>query len=87
MSDLAASSDSMDTSRAESDASMSERKKRILELADRLAPERNSWIRRNSYYYEEDYRYMRFLVAESLRVVPLSHLSWRRTFTPRWREY
>jgi SAM-dependent methyltransferase len=61
----------MDTSRAESDASMSERKRRILELADRLAPERNSWIRRNSYYYEEDYRYMRFLVAEGLRVLDL----------------
>ncbi len=71
MSNLAAFSDSMDTSRTESRASISERKKRILELADRLAPERNSWINRNSYYYEQDYRYMRFLVPEGLRILDL----------------
>ena len=61
----------MDTSHALPDASISERKTRIRELADRLAPERNSWIRRNSYYYEQDYRYMRFLVPEGLRVLDL----------------
>lgn len=41
------------------------------ELADRLAPERDSWIQRNAYYYEQDYRYMRFLVPEGLRVLDL----------------
>src|SRR5919106_5602044 len=50
---------------------ISERKKRIRELADRLAPERESWIRRNTYYYEQDYRYMRFLVPAGLRVLDL----------------
>src|SRR5450759_1867018 len=71
MSDLTASSGSMDTSHAVPDVSISERKRRIREFADRLAPERNSWIRRNSYYYEQDYRYMRFLVPERLRVLDL----------------
>lgn len=71
MTGLVASSDSMDSSRAETEAPMSERKKRIRELADRLAPERDSWIRRNSYYYEQDYRYMQFLVPEGLRILDL----------------
>ncbi len=61
----------MDTSHAVPDASISERKRRIHELAERLAAERNSWIRRNAYYYEQDYRYMRFLVSEGLRVLDL----------------
>lgn len=49
----------------------SERKRQIRELADRLAPERETWIRRNAYYYEQDYRYMRFLVPKGLRVLDL----------------
>src|SRR5918999_2822126 len=57
--------------RAASEERISERKKRIRELAERLAPERESWIRRNTYYYEQDYRYMRFLVPEGLRVLDL----------------
>lgn len=52
-------------------AGISGRKRRILELAEQLAPERNSWIERNAYYYEEHYRYMRFLVPEGLRVLDL----------------
>lgn len=47
------------------------RKQKIRDLADRLAPEREAWILRNSYYYEQDYRYMRFLVPEGLRVLDL----------------
>ncbi|MEK6208831.1 MAG: glycosyltransferase [Pseudomonadota bacterium] len=61
----------MKTSHAEPGGSISERKRRIRALADHLAPERSSWIRRNSYYYEQDYRYMRFLVPEGLRVFDL----------------
>jgi SAM-dependent methyltransferase len=52
-------------------APISERKRRIRELADRLAPERESWIERNAYFYEQDVRYMRFLVPEGLRVLDL----------------
>ena len=55
----------------EAEERLSERKSRIRELADRLAPERNSWIQRNAYFYEQDYRYMRFLVPEGLRVLDL----------------
>ncbi len=50
---------------------LSQRKTAIRDLSDRLAPERDRWIRRNSFYYDEDRRYMRFLVPEGLRVLDL----------------
>ncbi|MGH6717963.1 MAG: glycosyltransferase [Alphaproteobacteria bacterium] len=49
----------------------STRKRAIVALADRLAPERRRWMRRNAYYYEEDYRYMRFLVPPGRKVLVL----------------
>ena len=49
----------------------STRKERIRALAERLAPERASWIERNSFYYEEDYRFTRFLVSPGQRVLDL----------------
>jgi hypothetical protein len=45
---------------------MSPRKTRIREMADRLAPERDRWIGRNAFYYEQDEAYLRFLVPEGL---------------------
>ena len=53
------------------DPIMSNRKQSILELSDHLAPEREKWINRNSYYYDCDYAYMRFLIPEGLRVLDL----------------
>jgi len=50
---------------------LSPRKQAIRELADRLAPVRNRWIARNAYYYDEDRRYMRFLIEEGLNVLEL----------------
>lgn len=47
------------------------RKQRIYEQAERLAGERDRWIRRNRYFFEEDWRYMRFLVAPGKRVLDL----------------
>ena len=47
------------------------RKRRIREFYDGLAAQRDRWMRRNAYFYEEDYRYMRFLVPEGLRVLEL----------------
>jgi len=49
----------------------SPRKARIQQWAERIAPERDRWIERNRYYYDEDRRYMRFLVPEGLRVLDL----------------
>jgi SAM-dependent methyltransferase len=49
----------------------SKRKLSIRELADRYAAEREQWIDRNSFYYEEDGRYMSFLVPPGLRVLDL----------------
>jgi SAM-dependent methyltransferase len=50
---------------------LSARKRTIHDLADRQAPERDRWVARNSFYYEEDLRYMRFLVPEGLKVLDL----------------
>lgn len=40
-------------------------------LADSVASERRSWIARNRYYYDDHYRYMRFLVPKGARVLDL----------------
>lgn len=47
------------------------RKRRIFEHAEKLAGERERWIRRSRYFYEEDWRYMRFLVPPGKRVLEL----------------
>ncbi len=36
-----------------------------------LAPQRDAWIRGNSYYYENEWRYLHFLVPEGSRVLEL----------------
>lgn len=50
---------------------LSNRKRAIRDLANRQAAERDRWVARNSFYYEEDLSYMRFLVPEGLRVLDL----------------
>ncbi len=52
-------------------AQVSTRKQRIRALSERLAPERAAWIERNSFYYDEDYRFTRFLVQPGQRVLDL----------------
>jgi len=47
------------------------RKRAIRERANRVAAERDRWIRRNAFYYDEDLAYMRFLVPEGVRVLDL----------------
>ncbi len=49
----------------------SPRKQRALELADRLARQRDDWIARQQFFFEEDWRYLRFLVPEGQRVLDL----------------
>jgi SAM-dependent methyltransferase len=41
------------------------------DLADRLAPERDRWIKRSGFYYEEDYRYLQFLIPPMSRILDL----------------
>jgi SAM-dependent methyltransferase len=52
-------------------APWSARKKAIAEFADGIALERARWIARNSYYYQTDCEYMRFLIPEGARVLDL----------------
>ncbi len=50
---------------------LSKRKSAIRARADRQAPERLQRIARNSYYYDEDHRYLRFLIPPGLEVLEL----------------
>lgn len=50
---------------------LSSRKQAIRALSDALATKRDKWIAKNAFFYESDYRYMRFLVPEGLRVLDL----------------
>lgn len=43
----------------------------IARYFDALAPERDGWIRRNAYFYEEDVKYMRFLIPENSSVLEI----------------
>jgi 2-polyprenyl-3-methyl-5-hydroxy-6-metoxy-1,4-benzoquinol methylase len=45
------------------------RKKEIVERFDQFAKKRLGWINRNRYYYEEQRRYFKFLIPESLSVL------------------
>ena len=44
---------------------------RIARYFDALAPERDAWIERNSYFHEEDAKYMRFLIPENSSVLEI----------------
>jgi SAM-dependent methyltransferase len=46
-------------------------KKDLIARFDRLAVERDQWIRKNAYYYEDQQRYFRFVVPRSRSVLEL----------------
>ena len=47
------------------------RREEIISRFNRLAGERETWIKKNRYYYEDQARYYRFLVPEGLSVLEL----------------
>ena len=47
------------------------RKKQIQQQADKLAKNRDKWIKKNSYFYSNDHSYMSFLVGKGARVIEL----------------
>jgi len=47
------------------------RKKAIKEASDLLASSRDQWIKKNSYFYNNDHSYMKFLVGDNMRVLEL----------------
>lgn len=49
----------------------SERKRVIRQHADRMADERDAWVRKNAAYYDQDRQYMRFLIPAGARVLDL----------------
>lgn len=51
--------------------SRTERKSKLIDWMNAMAPSRAQWMTRNDYYYQEHYRYLRFLVPEGLRVLDL----------------
>jgi SAM-dependent methyltransferase len=52
-------------------AQFAARKRANRVAADEAAPQRDAWMRRNAYFYEEDYRYYRFLVPDGRRILDL----------------
>lgn len=50
---------------------LSRRGATIRDLSNRQASDRDRWIERNAFFYSDDYRYMRFVVPEGLRVLEL----------------
>ncbi len=53
------------------DPELTRHKLAVRTYADSMAARRQDWIERNSAYYEDDWRYMRFLIPEGKRVVEL----------------
>lgn len=47
------------------------RKQATHDYSERTAEQRRGWIERNRFYYEDHYRYMRFLVPEGARVLDI----------------
>jgi len=52
-------------------ATLALRKAQFLDHANHIAAERAYWIERNRAYYQDDYRFMQFLVPKGLRVLDL----------------
>ena len=50
---------------------LTKRKHAILKLSNRLAMVRDEYIARNSFYYEDEKNYMRFLIPEGKRILEL----------------
>ena len=49
----------------------SKKREELISRFDKLAGQRETWIKRNRYYYEDQARYYRFLVPEGLSVLEL----------------
>jgi len=49
----------------------SKRKEAVLNWRNKFAQDRTYWLERNQYYYQEHYRYLRFLIPENLRVLDI----------------
>jgi ubiquinone/menaquinone biosynthesis C-methylase UbiE len=47
------------------------RRQELISRFDKLAEERESWIKKNRYYYEDQTKYYRFLVSEGLSILEL----------------
>ena len=52
-------------------AEFSPRKRAIHDFAERFAPERRAWDKKNAAFHHEDRRYMQFLVQEGQRILEL----------------
>ncbi len=50
---------------------LSLRKQQILRMADKYAPRRRDWKRRNAYFHDQDEAYLRFLIPPGSRVLDL----------------
>ncbi|MBF0110957.1 MAG: glycosyltransferase [Magnetococcales bacterium] len=49
----------------------SDKKQELRRLFDELAPQRKNWLKKNACFYDDDTRYLRFLIPEGKRVLEL----------------
>ena len=50
---------------------INKRKKLITEQADKQASKRNSWIKKNDYFYKNDQSYMKFLTGNKAKILEI----------------
>ncbi len=53
------------------EAAIRARKEAALRDANKIAPTRDTWIKRNAFFYQSDWQYMRFLVPPDLKILEL----------------
>ena len=47
------------------------RKRDIINFYEKIAENRDNWIKRNSYFHEDDYRFSQFLIPPNLRILDI----------------
>lgn len=50
---------------------LSERKQRVMNFMDQIAPERDKWIRRNRYYYQELAAFLKYIIPEGSSILEI----------------
>jgi ubiquinone/menaquinone biosynthesis C-methylase UbiE len=59
------------SSKTPRDLALSPRKQAIRQFSERLAPERDIWLKHGRYFHREDLLYLKFLIPEGARVLEL----------------
>lgn len=50
---------------------INQRKEKLKELSDALAPHRAEWRQKNAFFHEDDLRYLKFLIPEGAKILEI----------------